>query len=326
MRQEREQPVSKHEGLNANLLRKLGRVEFIGVPPFSLPKDDGREEELRETRLALRRKDRRDNGEEQPSQRENGQNPDGFEPFLNQDQQEGNLFENIYRGNFSHDMLLNRSAVERVLQIAHLNGKVFLTNFQQSRSRSEAQGNELVAKRFGIFDRRAKKPEEENPYKRVVSVPEGWRIEINDQRITEELGQKLTGEELKRAFIERFNAELRGGLMECVWREKCSSEKDVEKSDFKHKFLTSIIIPASLFSFDALTIGINLKSSLSNLGGTCVAYGLLNIRGKNHENFKRKTDNPLEHILPLIEIDKVGRTFAYLAGKGRTLVREAENK
>ena len=63
MRQEQERSGLEHEQRNISPFRKLGSGEFIGVPPFSLPKDSGKEEGIRKTRFALRQEDRRDNGE-----------------------------------------------------------------------------------------------------------------------------------------------------------------------------------------------------------------------------------------------------------------------
>lgn len=332
MRQEREQSVSDHEDSGINLLRRFSRVEFIGVPPFSLPKDhgEGKEDELVETRLLLSQEDRQDSPEVESSPKNNNHRCGVFEPFLNKEPEEGNLFENNYGGNYVHAMQLNRNAVERALEIAHLGGKVQLTNLQQSKSRSEVQGNELAAKRFLIFDRKTQKAEEENPYKRVVSTPEGWRIEINDQRITEELteGQKLTGEKLQRSFVNIFNVQLREGLRECVWREKLSSEKDKE---FKYKFGYSLAIASVPPVVDIFLHGGPRAIAIMY----CIAFlwvaknNIERIMGSDTEKITRiareNVDSILEFILPPVEVDKVARTFAYLAGKGRTLVRETKD-
>ncbi|MEK7517412.1 MAG: hypothetical protein AAB583_02590 [Patescibacteria group bacterium] len=316
MRQEQERSGLEHEQRNISPFRKLGSGEFIGVPPFSLPKDSGKEEGIRKTRFALRQEDRRDNREEQSSRRENGQKSDGFEPFLNQDQQEGNLFVNNYGGNYAHDMQLNRRRVERVLEIAQLDGRVFLTTLAPSRSRADAQDNELAAKRFLIFDRQTQKAEGENPYKRVVSIPEGWRIEINDQRITEERRERgLAGEKLKRASIRDINNVLKTGVFECVIREKLSSKKDIE---FGHKAFGSIGVTLTAVLGCISFAGPNIPIAIGlYLTGQSVVFALVNRIGG-----LRKIDHPLEMFMPPVEIDKVLRTYAYLAGKERRLVRE----
>lgn len=320
MRQEQERFRSFDLGVDTNAPRVWNPID---TSVTRLPIEAIRQERVRGVSFSTNQEDNKEEG----SQKENGQKSDGFdpakrgfEPFINPEPQEGNLLENIYRGNFSQKMELNRQRAERVLKIAHLNGKVVLSSLPQSRSRSEVQGNELAAKRFLIFDRKTQKPEEENPYKRVVSTPEGWRIEINDQRITEELSeqQKLSGEKLQKAFVNNFNMQLKDGIRDCVWREKLSSEKD---RLFIANFISSILTPAVLFSFDALILGINVRNSEFNIAWTLFTYKLVNIFESGLPN--RRKINFLESFLPPVEIDKVGRTFAYLSGKGRTLVREA---
>lgn len=331
MRHEKE-PPSDGQGRNENKGSAWERISPVGFnPPISLSGElfpfggEGQKNKLRETRLALRQQDRRENGVGHPSPKENGQKPDGFEFFVDpQDplqppQQEEILFVNRYNGGFATRMKLNREGVEEVLRIAHLDGQVVLSSFVQSRQQSEVQRNELAAKRFGAFDRRTQKTEEENPYKRVVSTPEGWRIEINDQGITEELTErKLSGEKLQRAFINRFNGQLRKGLMECVWREKFSSEKD---KAFKAKFFLDLIylgMPASL-----LRLGINEFTIPFSIGGPFLMYGAN--RFISRLSYNRDLNYPWDYFLPFVQIDKVGRAFLYLMpviGKGRTLVRE----
>ena len=260
------------------------------------------------------------------------QKHDGFEPFVKNgdngeqgDKEE--LFVNLYGGSYSQKMKLNRRGVERALKIAHLEGQVFLTTLAPSRSRAEAQGNELAAKRFLLFERKTQKAKEENPLKRVVSVPEGWRIEINDQRLTDELTEKkLAGQELQRAFIQRFNGQFKDALKECVWMEKLSSEKD---KSFRGKAFFSLINPtggfilSALDKFDPATVAIATGSAL-------IVFSALNSLTRLFSPlplpFGRNIDHVWEFLMSSIEIDKVGRTFAYLEGKGRRLVREARKK
>src|SRR3989344_2545790 len=85
-----------------------------------------------------------------------------FESFTDPSENGENSFVNRYDGNFCQDMELNRKAVERVLNIVHLDGQVFLT------SRSSAPKNS----------------KEESSLYKVKSVPQGWSIEINDRKIT----------------------------------------------------------------------------------------------------------------------------------------------
>jgi len=302
-------------------------------------------ERLQEISFGLQQESNNHGIKRRDSDGTNDKRSDGFEPFVGKEPQDGQLdklFVNLYGGNYAQKMELNRRRVERALQIAHLDGKVFLSSLSQSRSRSEVQGNELAAKRFLVFGERPKEIEED-PYKRVVSVPEGWRIEINDQKITEELmEERLGGEELQKAFIRRFNTLVKQGIRESVLREKLSSAKDIY---FRRKLFWSLAFPVSLGIFEVPFLIINPSFWMPfYVNFNLAMYGFMNFNDQDSmrrfehmqirlkdstPNFKdstfslaRNTDSVLEYFLPPVEIDKVGRTFAYLAGKGRTLVRE----
>lgn len=152
-------------------------------------------------------------------------------------------------------------------------------------------------------------------------MPEGWKIEVNDTRITEELTaeRKLSGKKLQRTFINRFNGQLKDALKECVWREKCSSGKDKR---FRFKAILSAAVPLGHFSFESFeaVIGTGNIDPFDVLGPSLINYALCNLTLR----YIRRTniDYLWEYPMPFVEIDKVGRTFAYLAGKGRKLVRE----
>ena len=271
------------------------------------------------TMLSVEKKE----GEEtrKPQPQTTGRN--GFEPFINGNENgKNNLFVNLYGGNFSQKMELNRKGVERVLEIAHLDGTVILTSLIAPRKSSEAQGNELAAKRNLFFGDKIQDEDRENPSHRVISVPEGWRIEINDQKLTEELTEKkLSGKKLQRAFIKRFNGHFREALKECVRREKLSNEKD---KYFRSKLLWSLTNPTAAFiavvlnKFDPAAVAFNI-------GTTLFVFSLFNTTDMliSHP-IRRKVDHLYEYLLPRVEIDKVMRSFAYLStiGQGRTLVKE----
>lgn len=191
-----------------------------------------------------------------------------------------------------------------------------------SRQRSiEANPDGSVsAKRNLIFGEDLEEKENrENPLKRVVSIPEGWRIEINDARITEGLMQKkLTGEQLKKQFVEKFNGLVRQGIKECIVREKLTSVKD---KNFKFRlgfdiWNWSIII-------NDLSRHIVIGTSLQLMIITCL--NAINKISPFPEIFwtgRLHTDHIWEFFMTFVEIDKVAETFAYLSTKGRRLVKE----
>jgi len=274
----------------------------------------------------------------------------GFEPFVDPETQENQLFINGYNGNFAQKMDLNRQGIEKVLKIAHLEGQVFLTTLSPNRQKSiEANPDGSVsAKRFLLYEEKAGEDEKDSPLSRVVAVPQGWRIEINDARLTEELTErKLGGQELQRAFIKRFDAQLKQGLLKSIWREKCSSEKD---KYFKSKrffsllpvieqALTAVFLSTHPFSGTYIAVGYTIASyAFFNWLGE-----LFKARTRSIENLLkelgpsfsprrftlfRQIDSFWEYFMPLVEIDKVARAFVYLSpiGKGRTLVKEKKTE
>ena len=123
----------------------------------------------------------------------------------------------------------------------------------------------------------------------------------------------------QRAFINRFNTQFRDALKECVWREKCSSDKD---NIFRLRAILSATVP--LVSFSLESFGSGSIDPFDVLGPSLIAYTLSNLTLR----YIRRTniDYLWEYPMPFVEIDKVARTYAYLAGKGRRLVREAEKE
>jgi len=274
--------------------------------------------------LVLGEKDKAERTEEPKLKR-----ADGFEPFVNPEPSENTLFVNGYNGNFTQKMDLNRKGVARVLQIAHLDGQVFLTTLSLNRQKSiEANPDGSVsAKRFLLYQEKAGEDEKDSPLSRVVAVPQGWRIEINDQRLMDELTErKLSGEELKKAFINKFNGFFKAGILKAVWREKMSSEKD---EYFRNKLFFSVLCPASQIMLSVLLRETPLQAVIIDSVIIFTLYGLINLRRRSHFRAikfspARNIDHPLEYFAPLVEIDKVARTFAFLSLKGRKLVREAK--
>lgn len=282
-------------------------------------------ERFKEIRFGLQQESNNHRKEGEDSGETNDKRSDGFEPFVNPEGSDENLFVNNYGGNFSQKMELNRKGVETALKIAHLDGQVFLASLPPSRSRSaEAQGEELAAKRFLFFGEKTQKAEEENPYKRVVSVPEGWRIEINDSRITDELTErKLSGKRLQKTFVSRFNGLVKEGIRESVWREKLSSEKD---KNFLWKISFSLFNPTLGLMFSVLH-KFDPAEVAFEMGITLFAFNIFNIHDTLMQSpLRRNLDHVWEYFMPRVEIDKVARAYAYLAGKGRRLVKEIKEE
>lgn len=266
-----------------------------------------------------------------------------FEPFVSPgEEKKGTLFVNEYNGHYSQAMELNREAVETVLRIAHLDGPVFLTSMPYSRGRSlDANSDGSVSAKNSLFSGKKIDEENENPHMKIASLPVGWKIEVNDQAIMANLMErKLDPQNRQKVFIKEFNGLIINGLWDCIAKEKLSNIKD---KYFKNKRIWSIIYPA----VNAMAVLISqapLRSIAVQSSALLLTYAFINylslIRAKDarqieeslrehganidHDsNFiSRKVDHPWELVMPMIEIDKVIESFAYLSTAGRTLVRE----
>ena len=232
---------------------------------------------------------------------------------------------NGYNGNFAKRMELNRERIERVLKIAHLDGQVFLTTLSPSRQRSiEANpDSSTTAKKRLFFGEKIDDFQDKiDPPYRTVPIKEGWRIEINDGKIMEDLNEKkLTGEKRQKTFTKKFSQLLNTSLFECIWKEKMT---DVKDEHFRRKFLHFVLNPVTgLFAWAPKLFQLDL-SSIVGFTLTCFAanalYNLLRLY------MPRKFDAPWEYLMPPVEIDKVARSAFFLAFKGRTLVKEVKQE
>lgn len=215
------------------------------------------------------------------------------------------------------------------LKVAGLGGNVVLTSFSYSRTRSiEANPDGSVAAKRRLFW--GEKPEDvENPYHRVTSIPEGWRIEICDQKIRDELSEKYSGEKLQKKFVAKFNQHLRAGLWQAVWKEKLSFAQDN---------LRPIKAVVSFFPLMAESIRFIINGDLGShtlpidiameVIGYFMIYNVgLNIATIIYDNIyysnvsKRNLTSFYETFMPLLEVDRAARAFCYLNLKGRNLVR-----
>jgi hypothetical protein len=291
--------------------------------PQTEPPSFPQQQELGETRILqmLSKIPKEDQVQKQEGQSLPKRNK-AFEPFINDedDDQQGCRFINLYGGNFAKDMQLNKHAVEQVAKIASLDGQIILTSLSPNRQRSiDANSDGSVTSKKRLFWEETVEKEEGNPAFLVTSIPQGWKIEINDQKLTERLAERKSGKNLRQVFVARFNSLLRQAIFECVRREKLTGEKD---DNFYTKLFLSVLsagIPSLFFLGGG--DGSNAAWLPIDIG---FLYGFWNViahriplRGGLH----RKIDNFYELVMPLVEVDKVLRSFAYLSIKGRQLVK-----
>ena len=287
-----------------------------------------------------------DNGDERHDNPLQTGNPNGFEPFNSELDQDGNLFHNEYKGAYSGRMALNRRAVERVLRIAHLDGIVTLKNLPNVRQRSADGVNEdgsVSSGRNVLFNAKANKGAEENSFYEISSVSEGWTIGINDGRLVEELSTKerLGGKELQEKFINKFNELIKQGIVKAILAEKLSTAKDEMSFVGKVVATGSPILCSGIFTgvtwffnhdpkvlYGIFSSGILLLNAFRNIVST-------NFRKIEEDFFSRqnipppsprKLDHVWEYFMPRVEIDKVIASlgYLYLNPKASKLVKFSE--
>ena len=248
-----------------------------------------------------------------------------WESFSNPPPQDNFWFVNLYGGNYASSMELDRNRVEATLKYAHLNGQVVLTSFVPSRKRSiEANSDgSVTAKSTAFWGENLEENETENPPYVVTSTPQGWRIEINDTKLREELVEKekiSDAKRLQKEFIKRFNSLTKRALFECVVKEKLTPVKDGE--ELNEKFGTKLIAAVGqILTFAVVSFPLG---ELTILQGYALLFPL--VAGFNiltRPAFPlRKIDYPWEYFLPAVEIDKVIGSFINLQTRGRKLVKE----
>lgn len=252
-----------------------------------------------------------------------------FEPFV---QKEGSIpptrqrFICKYGGPYSTQMELNRTVVERFIQLSRLGGVITLSSLPYSRTRGHIEVNpdfSVTGKKKLTWGER-KIDEEENPDYKVTVTGDGWVVQINGQGILEKINEKKDGKLSKeKRFTQLFNKCLRQALSECLLREKLSSEKDAL---YPNKLFSTLFQPAlnalwsitfhhhSLqeFIYD-LTLGMFIHVPM--------AYGLVNfLKIKSGYPDPNLRTGP-EIFLPPLRIEDVILGKTYLEFQGRTLVR-----
>lgn len=330
MEQGQENPLRKNDTLPTSLSTE-SKSTFPSEAIQNTQKD-----RLHEIRIRLGKENK-----EVRNKSEHSSKPNGFEPFVGSSSSDNQLFINGYNGNFAQQMELNREGVEELLKTAHfvyrntsdsgldhvrslpmfrkneLYGQITLTALANIRKpSSEIQGNELVAKQNLFFGDKAKKDNEQTPLHRVVSTPDGWRIEINDTRMREELqSNDLTGKELQKEFIKQFNKHLKQGIWESVWREKFTNVRD---NAVLAKMLSLPLWIAPFISLDPI-------ATPFFLGAISMGTAAMNVLTGDRLRERRHLDARWEYFMPWVEFDKAVRAYSYLSLKGRTLVREKKS-
>lgn len=154
-----------------------------------------------------------------------------FEPFGQTDpKQEPQTpskyrFINNYGGPYAMKMELNRTAVERFIQLSRLEGIITLSSLPYSRTRLGLEINRdfsVSAKRNPTGDQR-RFEKEENPLYQAISAKYGWAIQINGQRILQEIKDKPDKKNKdEERFSREFNRYLHSALLDCLVGEKLS--------------------------------------------------------------------------------------------------------
>ena len=288
-----------------------------------------------------------------PEQEPKRINSNNFEPFVvPEEKQVDRLFVNLYCGHYAQNMEFNRRVVEKTLKLAHLDGQVFLTSLPVSRDRPfDANSDGSVSGKRSVFF--GQKPDEEknNPYCKISSIPRGWKIEINNQRIMEELMEKkIDQKKSRKVFIGNFNSLVISGLENCILKEKFSSIKD---EYFRFRLFQSLLITTAELTCSSVLLDPACWKIIAGLGGIILANGYTNIYNKMREEqskalgenlndfakmngvgkinpipgFRaRKFDHPWEYVFPMVEIDKAIASVGHLNVFGQNLVREKRGK
>ncbi len=156
-----------------------------------------------------------------------------FEPLTppeNAKPPENNRFRSEYDGPYAMSMDLNRTAVEKFLALARLDGAVTLESMTSSRTPRymDANADGTVTGKKGLrFGEKIKDNEDENPYYRTVPTQDGWRVEVKGDKLLQNIVDKPHKKySTKERFVQEFNQALRAALNECVWKEKLTNVKD----------------------------------------------------------------------------------------------------
>ena len=245
---------------------------------------------------------------------------DGFEPFLTEPQPDNQRFINMYGGNYSQHMELNRLRAEELMRVGAFNGQIVLTSSSSLRRTSPDVNPDgsVTAKRGLFWGEQVQEEETARPYQ-VLPIPQGWRVEIRDQEILDYLAREQSTKPLDKRFVVQFNRNLRSAFFEILKKEKIGDRDP----DFKWKiFLT---LPPSIILSISVADGLTVEESFWITVFTALFYSNINLFGKDRLNSRahtfRNLESPYEFFMPPVEFDRWVRGAAYLTLKARNLVR-----
>lgn len=241
-------------------------------------------------------------------------------------------FINNYDGPYAMRMELNRTAVERFIQLSHFEGNMLLGSllFSTQRAYPEANPDGSVAGKKGLTIGQRDVAEEENPYYRTLATGDGWVILVNGQKILQDVQDKSDeAKGMERRFVRAFNGTLRHALAECLTKEKLSPAKDMF---FGEKLFGTILQPAVAATWSATFHHGSVEEFIFDLAGRMVTivpagYALLEIFGRFNPHYCEQ--NPRQGVqifLPPLRIEDAVIGKAYLGIKGRTLVRSQKEE
>lgn len=262
-----------------------------------------------------------------------------FEPLTQIEEPQGfyppgkHRFINSYGGPYATKMELNRTAVERFIQLSRLEGNITLSSLPYSRSRGylEINPDATVSAKRGLTIDQKNLEEEDNPYYRVIATGDGWAVQINGQRILQEVNDK-PNKKIKDEdrFSREFNRFLRHALSECVVKEKLSSAKDMF---FYDKLVSTLVQPAIAVAFSAASHHGSIREFISDLAFRMVVvvpitYGLINFMKEKSglAHYETNSRQGAEIFLPPLRVEDVIIGKGYLDFKGRTLIRAQKKK
>lgn len=137
-----------------------------------------------------------------------------------------------YGGPLAQHLQINRSVVDKFLNIASLDGRVLLTESKRHRPRIAPDINpdgSVTAK--GILkwgEKPALEEKKDNVYFQVEPDQEGWVISLNGRAIHDDLMEKTKkgSREVCQGTVEKLDYYLRVGLKESLLKDKLTTAKD----------------------------------------------------------------------------------------------------
>lgn len=228
-----------------------------------------------------------------------------YEPFTREIVR-GHKFVNFYSGEFSAQMELNRQAVERLLAISAIDGIVVFTGLTSRDQQPAANAESTEALLYT-----------------TEPTPNGWRIEIDDTRISENSGEDDQRLKMLR-FGDSFNLLLRRSLREIIIRDKLSGVKDINSRKKAFSSLSIFVMQSVITQLN----GTQWYDIPEVIAATSASYGAANLLSRYRANrlARNSLTSKYEYFMPLFEIDRAARGLTYLNIHGRKLVRLAEDQ